>query len=311
MRRGACDPLQNPDQDQIFTSYIDKFIDINKFVFPKGTHNKHNSHHSHQHQQQQQDDSDKKEPLRISEVILECHRNKSIFDIFRVENHIDITQIADFPKKYNIDAKLNDLANNVAISSQVKILSDDARREIRNLSKSELNNFASYKYIDNLTQNITYFDLISFADRLKVVSTRLANNPEMRNKIEIQALHLTTYQKTFVDPLVNGTNRLLELAKSLDEKLHFKQTSFEKAITKLMQEIDQAERFINEEGTSYVQLVSHDLLDNFKRNINAYLSLAINVTTNDVGRCEPISNVYNSTIVAVCNRVVDPFVSDE
>ncbi|XP_070502019.1 prominin-like protein isoform X3 [Chironomus tepperi] len=298
MRRGVCDPLRDPENDQIVTSYLDKFIDVNKFVFPKGR--------KVPLQANEGTDADS-EPLRISHIIGECHRNNSIFKVFGVEKHINISQIEEFPKKYGIDVKLNELADNVGISSQVKILSDEARREIRQLSKSQLNNFQAYKYVDNLTQNITHFDLISLADRLKVASTRLSTSSEIKTKIDVQELHLRTYQKNLVDPLLNGTNRLLSLAKSLDEKLHFKQTTFEKAIMKLIQEIDEAERFLNEQGTSYVQQISHELLDNFSRNVKAYLSLVINTTTNDVGRCEPISNVYNSTIVTVCNRVVDPF----
>lgn len=303
MRRGACDPLSDPENDQIFHSYIDKFVDINQFVFQKGQKG------SIQQQQQEEDNEKTIEPLRISQVIADCHRNKSIFEVFRVENRINISQIEEFPKKYGIDTKLNELADNVVINSQIKILSDDARREIRQLSKSALNDFAAYKYVDNLTQNITHFDLTSLADRLKAASTRLSSSSDTRTKIEVQVLHLRTYQKDLVDPLVSGTNRLLTLAKKLDEKLHFKQMSFEKAILKLIQEIDEAERFLNEEGSSYVQKVSHQLLDNFSRNIKAYLNLVINATATDVGKCEPISNVYNATIVAICNRVVDPFVS--
>lgn len=300
MRRGVCDPLRTPEQDEIFTEYLDKFIDINKFVFPKGR----------KVPLQANDAKDENmEPLRISQVIGDCHRNNSIFKVFGIESHINISQIEEFPKKYGFDAKLNELADMVGISSQVKILSDDARREIRVLARSQLNNFQAYKYVDNLTQNITHFDLISLADRLKMASIRLSSSSEIRTKIDVQELHLRTYQKNLVDPLLNGTNRLLSLAKSLDEKLHFKQMSFEDAIKKLIVEIDEAERFINEQGTSYVQQISHELLDNFSRNVKAYLNHVINATTTEVGRCEPISNVYNSTIVTVCNRVVDPFVS--
>lgn len=43
--------------------------------------------------------------------------------------------------------------------------------------------------------------------------------------------------------------------------------------------------------------------------ITAYLTHVINKTTNDLGRCGPLSNVYESLLVAGCNRVVDPFVS--
>lgn len=298
MRRGACDPLKNPQHDQIFNSYIDNFIDINKFVFKGG---------KSPLKEQEQNEEKTVEPLRISQVIADCHQNKSIFEVFRIDNRINISQIEDFPKRYGIDSKLSELADNVVINSQVKILSDDARREIRALAKSRLSDFAAYKYVDNLTPNITHFNITMLADRLKIASQRIPQSSDVRAKINLQALHLEAYQRDLVIPLINGTNRLLTISNSLDKKLNFKQTNFEKAIIKLTQEIDEAERFLNEEGSSYVQKVSHQLLDNFSRNIKAYLSLVINATTNDVGRCEPVSNVYNATIVAICNRVVDPF----
>lgn len=314
LRRGACDPLRDPEHDQIFTAYIDKFIDINRFVFPKGgQHQKTPSAlHGHQSQQQQeleQSENEKKEPLRISQIISDCHRNKSIFDVFRIQNHVNISQIQDFPRRYGIDNKLTELADNVVIETNIEILSSDARREIRLLAKSGLNRFEAYKYIDNLTPNITLYNLETLADRLKLATKSLAKQSDIRSKLEIQELHLRSYQKDLVVPMENGTNRLIELAKATETTLNFKQTTFEQAITKLMKEIEDAERFINEEGTSYIQRVAHQLLDNFSRNIKAYLNLVINVTTSEVGQCEPISNVYNATLVAVCNRVVDPYVS--
>lgn len=311
LRRGACDPLKDPSHDQIFTSYIDKFIDVNKFVFPdgkKGPASLYANQQHAQHQQQQQIDEKKAEPLRISQIISECHRNKSIFDVFRFEEHFNIKRIEEFPKKYGIEAKLKELSDNIQITSDIQILSSDAHHELNELARSDLNDFGAYKFVDNLTKNITHYNLIGLADRLKVVYTRLSNG-ETRSKIQVQELHLRSYQSSLVEPLLNGTDRLLELANSLDEKLHFKQMSFEQAIKKLIKEVEEAEKFINTEGTSYVQRESRNLLDNFNRNINAYLSLVINVSSNEIGRCEPISNVYNATIVSVCNRVVDPFVS--
>lgn len=125
----------------------------------------------------------------------------------------------------------------------------------------------------------------------------------------ITELHLRTYQKNLVEPLVNGTQRLLAMADKLNNLLLFKQSSFKKAIQMLIREIDNAERFLNEDGTEYIQKAVHGLADSFSRDINGYLNHVINTTKNDVGRCEPLSNVYNATIVNVCNRVVDPFVS--
>lgn len=249
------------------------------------------------------------EPLRISQIITSCHNNESVFDVLRLGNQLNIDQIKEFPKQFLIDEKLNQLADNVQITSQVRILNDDARRQIKELARSEINNFAVYKYVDNLASNITHYDLNSFADRLKAAAERIPSNNDIKTKLEVQQLHLRSYQKSYVEPLKAGTNRLLLLSKRLEDKLLFKQASFEKAINTLIKEIDDAERFLNEQGTAYVQQVVHELLDSFSRDIRGYLNLVINATKSDVGRCGPISNVYDSMIVAACNRVVDPFVS--
>lgn len=298
MRRAGCDPLKNPENDQVF-SYLDNYIDLNKFLFP-----------DNQRLALRQDSQNEMQPLKISQVINSCHNNESVFEVLRMENSVNIDQIRDFPKQFGITEKLDELADNVQITSQVRILNDDARKQIRELSKSELNNFDIDKYIDNLADNITHYDLNSLADRLKAAADRIpSSSNEIKTKLEVQQLHLRTYQKSLVEPLIAGTKRLTTLSKKLYDKLLFKQTSFEKAINLLIKEIDDAEKFLNEQGTSYVQQVAHELLDSFSRDINGYLSLVINTTKSDVGRCGPIANVYDSMIVAACNRVIDPFVS--
>jgi prominin 1 len=43
--------------------------------------------------------------------------------------------------------------------------------------------------------------------------------------------------------------------------------------------------------------------------VNCYLDYVINNTLTKVGKCGPISNAYNATIVSGCNKILDPFVS--
>lgn len=283
-------------------SQIDKFIDINKIFFAEAQRSAFR-HHKIDGEARQM------EPLRISQVIAACHRNESIFKVLQLNNIINISQINDFPKRYGIDEKLKELADNVAVNTRVRILSENARAEIEGLAQSELNQFAAYKYVDNLVDNITKYNLNDLADRLKVATSKVPNK-DIVATLELQQLHLRTYQKDIVDPMVNGSRRLLMLSKKLDELLHFKQTSFEEAIRMLVREIDDAENFLNEQGTDYVQKVARELLESFSRDIQAYLSLVINATQDEVGKCGPISNVYESLIIAACNRVIDPFVSN-
>jgi prominin 1 len=152
LRRGGCDPLKDPEHDQVF-SYFDNFIDLNQHLFRD--HHRRALHGDRKHM----------EALRISQVIAACHRNESIFDVLRLGNEVNIDNIRDFPKQFEIDKKLDELAENVRVSSPIKILNDEARIQLRELSQSQLNSFARYKYDDNLVLNITKYDLNEIADR--------------------------------------------------------------------------------------------------------------------------------------------------
>lgn len=105
------------------------------------------------------------------------------------------------------------------------------------------------------------------------------------------------------------SKRMLLLAGNLKQQLLFDQSSFEKAIVNLLKEIKDAEKFINTNGTKIVTEMAAEFLAQFDDDFNKYFDLVIHATTTDIGRCGPISNVYNSYIVATCNRIVDPFVS--
>jgi hypothetical protein len=43
--------------------------------------------------------------------------------------------------------------------------------------------------------------------------------------------------------------------------------------------------------------------------VDGYWSRVVIVTTTKVGQCHPLSQVYNATVVAVCNKILDPIVS--
>jgi prominin 1 len=152
LRRGGCDPLKDPEHDQVF-SYIDQFIDLNKHIFRD------------HHRKALHGDKKKMDSLRISQVIAACHRNESIFDVLRLGNEVNIDNIREFPKQFEINRKLDELADNVRVSNHIKILNDDARRQLREFSTSQLNSFALYKYDDNLIYNITKYDLKEIANR--------------------------------------------------------------------------------------------------------------------------------------------------
>lgn len=134
---------------------------------------------------------------------------------------------------------------------------------------------------------------------------------EIKASLLTQALHLETYQEKLVVPMTNSAREMIQLASSLETTLKFNENSFEEAMNKIVGEIKYAEDFINHNGTEFVQTVATELLGGFNSEISNYLALIVRTIENEVGICRPLSNVYNSMIVASCNRVVNPWVSVE
>lgn len=52
-----------------------------------------------------------------------------------------------------------------------------------------------------------------------------------------------------------------------------------------------------------------EVVTSVEEDIRNYLKYVVNETKNNVGQCGPLSVAYKSTLVAVCNNVLDPFVS--
>lgn len=55
--------------------------------------------------------------------------------------------------------------------------------------------------------------------------------------------------------------------------------------------------------------IAGDFGTEFTSHIVDYLNRVISQTQHDVGKCWPISLVYNATVVSGCNKILDPYVS--
>jgi prominin 1 len=106
-----------------------------------------------------------------------------------------------------------------------------------------------------------------------------------------------------------STRELIELSESLGNSLKFGGSSFKSAIENFLTEIRQAEQYIKDNGTRFVKNLAEELSNSFLLDINKYLDLVVSRTKNEIGKCGPLANAYDSMVVAGCSRIIDPFVS--
>ncbi|XP_058053748.1 prominin-like protein [Anopheles bellator] len=299
-RRAACDSLRNPGDDQLI-NYVDQFVNLNRLYTELRAQTERSKAKLRA--------SETVEPIHIGEVIVSCERNESIYKVLKMHNFVDIRTIRDYPEDYGITRELEALKDKIRIEP-VQILTPEARKDIETLRSSKLNDFDVDKFTDNLTFNITEYNLNEIAEKLREVANRVPPGKEMNDikvNLKNQALHLSSYQTNLVDPMIASTNQLIKLSTSLDSSLKFGEKSFSDAIDKFLIQITEAEEYINKYGKTFVQNVTEELVNGFTQQIFAYINLVIDATQSDIGLCGPVYNVYQSMIVASCKRVVDPF----
>lgn len=199
------------------------------------------------------------ESFGVSDVIVSCHKNESIYKVLHLKNYFDIEDIKDYPEKYQIYVKLQQLIKSIELPKDIIILTPDATDAIEKLRQSELNDFAAYKFIDNLNETVTRYDLNTIAKRLTEAAEQIppgsGEMSDVRASLNNQALHLKTYQDNLVEPMTTQTREMITLANSLEKMLLFNRSSFQDAMNEFEKEIKTAQEFINKNGTAFVQEV--------------------------------------------------------
>lgn len=300
-RRAACDSLRDPADDQII-NYIDQFLNLNRLYTELRTQVERSK------SKLLASDSTEIEEIHLGAMIAACQRNESIYKVLKLHNFVDIRSIKNLPEANGIMRELDKLTDSIKID-RVSILTEEAQNDIETLRNSKLNDFDVDKFTDNLTFNITEYNLNEIADKLRDVANRVPEKEmnDIKVNLKNQALHLSSYQTNLVDPMIASTNQLIKLSTDLDTKLKFGERSFSDAIDKFLTQIQEAENYINVYGNAFVHNITLELVNGFTQQIFSYINLVIDATQNDIGLCGPVHNVYQSVIVASCNRIVDPF----
>lgn len=245
--------------------------------------------------------------VRLSEAIQHCHYNQSAYKVFHLEKLFNISEIEDYPKRFHIEELLEQIGENVQIDTKVVILDANTAHEIQLMSRSRLSEFDIDKFQDNLSEEITKYNLTEVSQKLSETVQKIPDQlSHLREKLRFQAIQLKMFDNQMVRPMVESIQEILATTRKLDQTLKFGSRSFPEAISKFITETRTAEKFINSRGTAYLRTTVQNFTTDFMAEIYNYLSRVVTKTQDDVARCGPISNIYNATVVATCNKVVDP-----
>ncbi|KAK1124273.1 hypothetical protein K0M31_006645, partial [Melipona bicolor] len=284
VQRAVCEPLKNPYDNRMF-ALVDEIVQINKTLYPQNPND-----------------------VNMSYIVRNCHLNETLYKVLKLENIYNVNSLREYAGRYDINNTIQQLRRKISLSPDVVILTDSAKSKLNDLAQSGLSDIKFYQYVEILADNITNINLEHLSKQLLEVSAELpTGQDEIRVNLEKNALDLAYYHDQLVRPMATLSEQLVTKAVTLEEKIKFNHSSMAEAIHHLVDEVTKAQQFLNKDGPEYVQQLATKFGNAFLRQVDDFLERVIAYALSNVGRCGPVSNAYNATLVAGCNKILDPF----
>lgn len=248
--------------------------------------------------------------VSVSELIENCHRNMTIYEILQVENIYNVKELKRWREQYGIGDFIDNLKRKIRLDDLrgIQILSPEAEKELQDLAQSDISDLNFSQYTELLKERITEIDLAKFTSRLRQVRERLSRNQArlVGPAIDNEALFLDQMQRVVMDMKL-AMRDLDNSVKALEKEAKHTKPNLREALRGLIKQATKATKFLREEGPQLVDKLTDQYVNETVGLIDTYVDRVINHTHGHVGRCDPLSTSYNATVIAVCNQIVDPF----
>ena len=244
---------------------------------------------------------------------LQCHHNETLYNLLNLKTVYDVDDLKNWRTEYQVDTTISSLKNKIRLDDDlegIEILSSQAEAELVQLAESQISDLNLGQYTKLMEEQITNLDLEMFIQKLKRVNQRLQTSPEGRlavvPTINNQILFLDQMQRV-VKELETSMRSLESSVQQLEQDAKFNKVDMREALRTLIKQASQASKFLREEGPELIEKLANSYVNETIGQIDDYAFRVVNYTKNFVGRCQPLSNSYNATVIAVCNQIVDPF----
>ena len=289
----VCEALHHPDDSELFKVLDRKFIQLQR--------------------EYSEDLESVAEDLSLRHIMSNCHANETLYNLLNLKSIYNVEELKNWKNDYGIGDDISSLKNKIRLDDNlrgIEILTPQAKKDLLQLASSEISDLKVSKYTQLMQEKITQLDLDIFVQKLKRVRDQLPlgtkTGRDVRATIENQIGFLEQMQNLVVQ-LQMGIRQLQDNVEQLERDAKFNKVSMKDALEGLIEQASAASQFLRNQGPELVDKLANSYVNETVGKIDDYINRVVNYTTNYIGRCQPLSNTYNATVVAVCNEIVDPF----
>ena len=278
-----CESLKTPESSDVFRELDTQFIQprLSSLVSSQDRHH----------------------TLSTLEVLRSCHQNQTLYTIARLSSVYDVTNLREWRTQYNLARLEADL--NIRPVRGISLVARDTATDLKFLAGSALTRLNLSKFKAIREGSVISTDMRRLVRQLRVLREAVTRSVATRLSNEI--LYLENMMR--VAEQVKLTVRHLKQTTSLlEENLSLDLTeSIEDRITKLVTEANTATSVLNDQGAEMLRQLTVSHVEDTLGLVDSFVEVAISGLRRDVGYCEPLSNSYNASVVALCDEMVQPF----
>ncbi|XP_002025590.2 prominin-like protein isoform X1 [Drosophila persimilis] len=287
--QGACAPLRDVNKNALFRQ-LDSMVDLNRYL-PRA------------------DDAEPLKaapPLRMSNALKMCEANQSVFDMLRANRLYDINEL----KRIKVMSSEED-------SDSTKIFDEDmsktellTQEEFGKLEAMRQGGAADYhsELFKDLCSEFTPVNLNALGEKMYALSNSLESPTFGWARVSFwnEGLNAKSYYQNFIPKLTTIVEKMKSNMKRIDELILYENRDFNNSIRLLLKAVRESQTFIQTKGTRYINELGKNLTSTISNMIDEYISMVIDESNENVGRCEPLAYIYHQGVDLVCRSMVDP-----
>ncbi|RZC39781.1 prominin-like protein, partial [Asbolus verrucosus] len=280
-QRVVCDPMRDPENSQVF-DLIDQ-ADFSQYYID----------------------------FNISEALINCHKNKSIYEVFHLQSKFNLDEIKDYLNKFGINETLANLdLGSIDIPDDFHLLSDEDKSLLRSFAESDFADINFDEFKNLLQEKFTTINLTDLANELGVLIDQILTSKdtdELIHKLQVSKRNIEMYQEKIVEPMIENATNVVKLAEKLERDLKLNHGSFQEAITNMIDELEHAEQTLKANGKEFLKNIAINFTNGILGQVQHYLDRIVDKTSVEVGECGPISLVINATLTSTCDKILLPW----
>lgn len=243
----------------------------------------------------------------VADVVRRCHQKQSIYTVLRLDPLFNVSEVRQYRHRLGLDTKLDDLRQLIKVDTAIDLLTSLGREQLAQLAKSDMDQLNYTAFAVALEGHITSIDMEALGDELEAAGQQLPPAERgVATRLRNQAIIIKAQQRV-VNGMKDIVQRIRNSTASLEQHILIANSSLPEVVARLTAQAETAEQYLRTRGRDLVLKLADQFTDEFGQRLDGYADRVEHSFRETLGRCDPISTVYNATSVTLCSNVLYPF----